>query len=118
MKMMKKIIMSGLAVFFLMGLCACGKVTVKINDGGVMTEMEVSSSKTVEQALEEAEITLNEGDEVSPKSDTKVSDAQEIVVSRKNTVSHAIPALEKKRQAASWSLLASKPSQTNAPQVQ
>ncbi len=87
MKMMKKIIMSGLAVFFLMGLCACGKVTVKINDGGVMTEMEVSSSKTVEQALEEAEITLNEGDEVSPKSDTKVSDAQEIVVSRKNTVS-------------------------------
>ena len=64
MKMIKKIIMSGLAVFFLMGLCACGKVTVKINDGGVMTEMEVSSSKTVEQALEEAEITLNEGDEV------------------------------------------------------
>lgn len=87
MKIIKKILTSGLAVFFLMGLCACGKVTVQINDGGVVTELEVSSSKTVEQALEEGEIALNEGDEVSPASDTKVSDAQEIVISRKNTVS-------------------------------
>ncbi len=87
MKIIKKILTSGLAVFFLMGLCACGKVTVQINDGGVVTELEVSSSKTVEQALEEGEIALNEGDEVSPASDTKVSEAQEIVISRKNTVS-------------------------------
>ncbi len=87
MKIIKKILTSGLVVFFLMGLCACGKVTVQINDGGVVTELEVSSSKTVEQALEEGEIALNEGDEVSPASDTKVSEAQEIVISRKNTVS-------------------------------
>ena len=86
MKMMRKVMVLCAAVLLLLGLSACEKVTVQINDGGVITELETTLPKTVEKILDEAEIVLNEGDEVSPSLDTKISEAQEIVVSRKITV--------------------------------
>lgn len=76
----------GAVTFLLLGLCACQKATVQVNDGGMITEIEVSLPRTVEKILEDAEIVLSDGDEVSPTLDTKISEAQEIVVSRKNTV--------------------------------
>lgn len=85
-KTMKKIMLLGMAMLLMLGLCACGKATVQINDGGVMTELEVSVPRTVEKILKDADIVLNDGDEVSPSLDTKVKDAQEIVISRKVTV--------------------------------
>ncbi len=86
MKTMKRMMILGTAVFLLLGLCACGKATVQVNDGGMITEIETSVPRTVEKILEDAEIVLNDGDEVSPTLDTKISEAQEIVISRKNTV--------------------------------
>lgn len=87
MKIVKKIVMFGAAMLFLLGLCGCGKATMQINDGGTITEIEVSTPRTVEKILEDAEIVLNDGDEVSPAQDTKISEGQEIVISRKNTIS-------------------------------
>lgn len=78
------------AMLLALGLCGCGKAAVKINDGGVVTELEVSVPRTVEKILEDAEITLDDGDEVSPSLDTKVSEEQEIVISRENHVSVTI----------------------------
>lgn len=86
MKMIKKMMMLGTAVFLLLGLCACGKATMQVNDGGMITEIEASVPATVEKILEEAEVVLNDGDEVSPALDTKITEAQEIVISRKHTV--------------------------------
>ena len=86
MKSRKRITMLGAAMIFLLGLCACGKATVTINDGGMITELETSVPRTVEKILEDAEIVLDDGDEVSPALDEEISEAQEIVISRKNTV--------------------------------
>lgn len=86
MNTMKKIMMLGTALLLSLGLCACGKATMKVNDGGTTTEIEVSVPSTVEKILEDAEITLKDGDEVNPALDTKISEAQEIVISRKNTI--------------------------------
>lgn len=83
---MKRLIMLGTAMILLTGLCACGKATIHINDNGIETEIEVSVPKTVDKILENAEIKLYEGDEVNPAPDTKISEAQEIVISRKHTV--------------------------------
>ncbi|MDE6024986.1 MAG: ubiquitin-like domain-containing protein [Lachnospiraceae bacterium] len=85
-RIMKKIIILGTAMLFLLGLCACGKATVRIQDSGTITELEVSVPKTVDKILKDADIVLNDGDEVSPSLDTKIKDAQEIVISRKVTV--------------------------------
>lgn len=90
MKIMKRMMILGTAVFLMMGLCACGKATMQINDGGVVTEIEVSVPRTVEKILQDAEIVLKDGDEVSPALDTKISETQEIVISRKHTVSLTI----------------------------
>lgn len=86
MKKIKKMAMLGVAALFLLGLCACGKATVKINDGGTVTEIETSVPSTVEKILGEAEIALEEGDEVTPSLDTEISEEQEIVILRKHTV--------------------------------
>lgn len=86
MKMMKKFLILGAAVLLLLGLCACEEATVQINDGGVVTEIETTLPRTVEKILDDAEIVLDDGDEVSPTLDTKISEAQEIVISRKNTI--------------------------------
>lgn len=90
MKMLKKIMMFGTAVFLMMGLCSCKKAMMQINDNGVVTEIEVSVPATVEEILGEAELALNNGDEVSPSLETEVSDTQEIVISRMHTVSLTI----------------------------
>lgn len=87
MRNMRKLMMLGMAMLLMMGLCGCRKAMMQINDGGVVTEIEVSVPETVEKILGEAEIVLDEGDEVSPSLETEVSKAQEIVVSRKHTVS-------------------------------
>lgn len=87
MKIMKKMMMFSVSMFLLIGLCGCGKAMMTINDGGVVTEIEVSVPETVEKILEDAEITLNDGDEVSPSLGTEILEAQEIVISRKHTVS-------------------------------
>lgn len=86
MKKLNRVMILGTFVFLMLQLCACGKATMQINDSGVVTEMEVSVPRTVEKILEDAEIALNDGDEVSPALDTKISETQEIVISRKHTV--------------------------------
>lgn len=86
MKRMKKAAMLGVAMVFLLGLCACGKATIKINDGGTVTELEISVPRTVEQILGDAEIVLGDGDEVSPALGTEISEEQEIVILRQHTV--------------------------------
>lgn len=86
MKMLKKIMMLGTAVFLMMGLCGCKKAMMQINDNGVVTEIEVSIPQTVEGILDDAEIVLKDGDEVSPSLETEISDTQEIVISRRHTV--------------------------------
>lgn len=73
-------------MILLMSLCACGKATIQINDNGIDTEVEVSVPRTVEKILTDADIVLNDGDEVDPALDTKISEAQKIVISRKHTV--------------------------------
>lgn len=86
MERIKKAALFSAAAVFLLGLCACGKASIQINDNGTVTELEVSMPRTVEQILGDAEISLNEGDEVTPSLDTKLSEAQEIAISRKHTV--------------------------------
>lgn len=87
MKMRKKVMVLGVAVLLALGLCSCGeKATLQINDGGVVTEVETTLPRTVEKILDDAEIVLNDGDEVSPSLDTKLTEVQEIVISRKVTV--------------------------------
>lgn len=86
MKTMKKMIMLSAAVLLFTGLCACKKAAIQINDNGVVTEIEVSVPRTVDKILKDAEIVLNDGDEVSPALDVKISEAQEIIISRKHTV--------------------------------
>ncbi len=86
MKRMKKAALLAIAACFLPSLCACGKATMQIDDNGTVTELEVSMPRTVEQVLGDAEITLNEGDEVTPSLDTKLSEAQEISILRTHTV--------------------------------
>ena len=51
MRTMKKMMMLGTAMFLLLGLCACGKATMTVNDGGTTTEIEVSVPRTVEKIL-------------------------------------------------------------------
>ncbi|MCI9059871.1 MAG: DUF348 domain-containing protein [Lachnospiraceae bacterium] len=86
MRMGKKIMLLAVAAVFLLGLCACKKAEVQIEDGGIVTELEVSTPSTVEEILKDAEITWKEGDEISPALDTKITEAGKIVISRKNTV--------------------------------
>lgn len=86
MEKMKRAAVLSIAIVSLLSLCACGKATIQINDNGTVTELEVSMPRTVEKILGDAEIILNEGDEVTPSLDTKLSEAQEIAISRKHTV--------------------------------
>lgn len=86
MKRMRKLLILGAAALLLLGLTACETAIVQINDGGVVTEVETKLPRTVEDILSDAEITLNDGDEVQPSLETKLSEAQEIVIARKMTV--------------------------------
>lgn len=88
MKMKKYLAIALCAVLLLMGLSACGKTAaiVTVNDRGVITEIEARLPETVEKILQDAEIMLNEGDEVEPGLTTELTEAGEIVINRKNTV--------------------------------
>ncbi len=80
-----------------LALAGCGKTQamVRINDRGVITEIEVGLPETVEKILQTAEITLNEGDEVTPGLAEKLEAAGEIVIARKNTVKLVIDGEER-----------------------
>ena len=83
----KKFAVVLLAIMMVFSLSACGKkAMVSINDGGVVTEVEVTLPSTVSKILEAAEIQINDGDVVEPSLDTKLSDAEEIKVSRLHKV--------------------------------
>ncbi len=87
-------IVSALALCVLMlCLAACGStpVTLDINDMGVTTQLEADTSMTVEEALNNAAITLSDKDETTPaKDETITEDLKEIIVKRyaKVTVVH------------------------------
>ena len=84
----KRVLAVCLAAILLLGLAACGKTAavVKINDRGVITEIEARLPETVEKILQDAEIVLNEGDEVEPGLTSELAEAGEIVINRKNNV--------------------------------
>ena len=68
-------------------LCACGKAqTVTVFDSGVTTTLEVALPQTVASILDRAEITLQNGDEVSPGLDVLIRKPQEIIVRREAVV--------------------------------
>jgi len=91
MKLKKVFAVAIILALVLMTITACGTpATVAINDRGAVTEVEVKLPRTVGKILEAAEITLGEEDEVSPSADTKISEPEEIMVLRKNTVNFSI----------------------------
>jgi uncharacterized protein YabE (DUF348 family) len=64
-------------------LAACGKKTeITIHDGGVDTKVEVSLPKTVDEILEEAEITVADADETDPAGSVELQDVGEITIRR------------------------------------
>lgn len=62
--------------------CKAQTVTVRINDGNVQTIAEIPSSSTVRQAIDEAELSLAEKDEVTPSMDTVLKADDVIQLSR------------------------------------
>lgn len=64
-------------------MTGCGKdVIVKINDTGVITEVDANTNMTIEEILDNAGITLGKNDEAEPKFDEKLGDETEITVKR------------------------------------
>ena len=85
-----------LILIMVSGLTACGKpATISINDGGVITEVEVKLPSTVEKILAAGDIQLGEEDQVNPSLDTKLSEAEEIVIARKHNVEITIAGSKK-----------------------
>ncbi len=83
----KSLLIAILGILMILSLTACGKSgIVKIDDEGVVTEIEVKLPNTVEAILTEADITVGEDDEVIPSLDTKLSDAGDISIQRKKTI--------------------------------
>ena len=73
-----------MAVIFTAG---CGKkAEISITDEGAVTVLEVKLPQTVDKILEEADISLNDGDQVDPALGTKITDQTEIKVLRKHSV--------------------------------
>ncbi len=68
----------------------CGKSwTVTVQDGNSSTGITVSGSKTtVEDALTEAQITLNDGDEVSPAADTVLTEDDTLITIARHVTVH------------------------------
>ncbi len=67
--------------------CKAETVSIRINDMNVQTIVEMPSSSTVKQAIDEAEIQLSENDEVSPALDTALKTVDEINLKRYAEVS-------------------------------
>lgn len=88
MKRMRKLLFIGAMFCMLLQLSACGKqVEVSIQDGYVETVLSVNEEATVKEAIEAAEISVSEKDQIAPALDAKVNgeDAQ-IVISRHASV--------------------------------
>lgn len=77
------------ALFVLSCFTACKAETksIKINDMNVQTIVEMPSSSTVEQAIDEAEIQLSEKDNVTPALNTSLNSVDEINLYRYAEVS-------------------------------
>lgn len=84
-----KLIMCVLPLVLLAGCGAKDTIDVSIKDGQVTTVITVDRNSTVEDILGEAELTVADGDDVTPALQDAVSDGGSIVISRKNNVSIA-----------------------------
>ncbi len=84
---MKKLCLLCLSLLLTALLCACGqRAEITISDRGVVTVLETRLPKTVSRLLDEAELSLREGDEVSPGPDTLISAPCEILLLRESVV--------------------------------
>ena len=84
MKRMRKLLFIGAVFCMLLQLSACGKqVEVSIQDGYVETVVSVNEDAVVKDAIEAAELTFSEDDQIEPALDEKVSgEDTKIVISR------------------------------------
>ena len=85
-KLVKTSVFMFLLCCFALAFSACSEektVNVTIIDSGTKTEVEVNAGTKVSEAVEKAEIKLNEKDETEPAKDEKVSeDTKEITIKR------------------------------------
>lgn len=81
------LLLSFLLVLLCFAACKAQTVTVKINDGNVQSIVEIPSSSTVRQAIEEAELEIDEKDEVTPSMDTVLKAGDVIQLKRYADVS-------------------------------
>ena len=84
-----KLIMCVLPLVLLAGCGTKDTIDVSIKDGQVTTVITVDRNSTVEDILDEAELTVADGDDVTPALQDAVSDGVSIVISRQNSVSIA-----------------------------
>lgn len=84
-----KLIMCVLPLVLLAGCGTNDTIDVSIKDGQVTTVITVDRNSTVEDILDEAELTVADGDDVTPTLQDAVSDGASIVISRQNSVSIA-----------------------------
>lgn len=75
------IIIIFMAVSLLTG-CQSQEITVQIEDQNVLTKLITSSGNTVKDLLEEAEITINHDDKVTPSLDSKINNDSKISILR------------------------------------
>lgn len=81
------------AMLMMTMLCACGPKTITVNvvEGEASTEVSTQEGTTVSDILAEADIVVNEGDEVTPALDTKIeADGETITIVRLNKVVIAV----------------------------
>ena len=70
----------------LLGGCGAERGTVRIQDRGVVTELDIAFPASVADILAEAEIVLHAGDRSEPAPETVLDSAREIVILRENLV--------------------------------
>lgn len=72
-----------LTAFIMLPGCSKGDMEVVIMDGNTKTQVMINSGETVEQALQRAEISVNEQDVITPELGTALTDAgSEVTISR------------------------------------
>lgn len=94
-----------LTVVFALSGCGKNGVNVVINDRQIVTELFVKDNATVKDAIEAAEITLNEKDEVSPALSEVVSEGTSITIKRHTTVTVVKDGEEKEVELTGASVL-------------
>lgn len=77
---------AALLLALLLGACGEKRETLRINDRGVVTELEFPLPARVDEILAEAEIVLRPGDSCEPAADTVLREPCEITVLRRNLV--------------------------------